>query len=312
MTNKDELAITTVNALMLMDEAKARLDAFLQTLTDKQKNAPSVAADWAVRDHLKHLAVWHESLLAILKGEDRWEAIDFKTSWIKRGVTTFDDINAIIYYQHRHLDYAESVALFEETFQQVRDAVSQLSDDDLQKPFNHFSPTEAHRTDPIIGWIDGVTFGHYEEHLPWMITRADHDVQNGRVTINHVAVVVPSIDDALPFWADALGLTLSKRQEVAQEAVEVAFFDVGDSHIELVQPLTEDSGIAKFLTTNGSGIHHLCLEVDDIQHALNTLQKKGITLINDTPKEREGRKYAFIHPKSTGGVLVELYERVNA
>ncbi len=128
------------------------------------------------------------------------------------------------------------------------------------------------------------------------------------IKINHIAIVVENIEDSLGFWQDALGLTMGKIQDVPQEEVQVAFLDVGDSHIELVQPTTEDSGIAKYLAKKGQGMHHICLEVDDIALALEQMKNKGIELINETARERDGRKYAFIHPKSTGGVLVELYE----
>ncbi len=130
------------------------------------------------------------------------------------------------------------------------------------------------------------------------------------ITINHIAVVVEKIDEALPFWRDALGLPLSKTEDVPSEQVQVAFLDVGESHIELVQPTTEDSGIAKYLAKKGAGMHHICFEVDDIEAALAHMREKGVELINDSPKERNGRRYAFVHPKSTGGVLVELYERI--
>jgi methylmalonyl-CoA/ethylmalonyl-CoA epimerase len=132
----------------------------------------------------------------------------------------------------------------------------------------------------------------------------------GQITINHVAIVVEDMENAMSFWRDALGLNMGKIQNVPQEEVQVAFFDTGESHIERVQPTSDDSGIAKYLAKKGSGIHHICLEVDDIQNALATMQTKGIELINETPRERDGRKYAFIHPRSTGGVLVELYERL--
>lgn len=128
------------------------------------------------------------------------------------------------------------------------------------------------------------------------------------IKINHIAIVVENIEDSLGFWQDALGLTMGKIQDVPQEGVQVAFLDVGESHIELVQPTTEDSGIAKYLAKKGQGMHHICLEVDDIALALEQMTNKGIELINETARERDGRKYAFIHPKSTGGVLVELYE----
>src|SRR5690606_17321097 len=123
----------------------------------------------------------------------------------------------------------------------------------------------------------------------------------------HIAIVVENIEESLGFWQDALGLMMGKIQNVPQEEVQVAFLDVGESHIELVQPTTEDSGIAKFLAKKGQGMHHICLEVEDIAIALEQMKSKGVDLINETAREREGRKYAFIHPKSTGGVLVELY-----
>lgn len=128
------------------------------------------------------------------------------------------------------------------------------------------------------------------------------------IKINHIAVVVENIEDSLGFWRDALGLPMGKIQDVPQEAVQIAFLEAGDSHIELVSPTTEDSGIAKYLTKKGQGMHHICFEVEDINLALNQMKEKGIELINEEARERDGRKYAFIHPKSTGGVLVELYE----
>lgn len=128
------------------------------------------------------------------------------------------------------------------------------------------------------------------------------------IKINHIAVVVENIEDSLGFWRDALGLPMGKIQDVPQESVQIAFLEAGDSHIELVSPTTEDSGIAKYLTKKGQGMHHICFEVEDITLALNQMKEKGIELINEEARERDGRKYAFIHPKSTGGVLVELYE----
>ena len=88
----------------------------------------------------------------------------------------------------------------------------------------------------------------------------------------------------------------------------VAFFPVGDSEVELVKPTSEDSGVAKFLADRGGGMHHLCFEVDDIEGMMASLKEKGVRLINDTPQVLPGRKMAFVHPKSTGGVLVELYQ----
>ncbi|MCB9453458.1 MAG: methylmalonyl-CoA epimerase [Anaerolineaceae bacterium] len=130
-----------------------------------------------------------------------------------------------------------------------------------------------------------------------------------KIKIDHLAVVVDDLDAALVFWRDALGLEMGGRQEVADEAVEIAFLDAGSAHVELVRPTTADSGIAKYLAKRGPGMHHICLAVGDIEAVMTTLAAAGIELINETPRTRDnGTRYAFVHPKSTGGVLVELYE----
>jgi methylmalonyl-CoA/ethylmalonyl-CoA epimerase len=127
--------------------------------------------------------------------------------------------------------------------------------------------------------------------------------------INHVAIVVEDVDSALTLWRDALGLPLQKRERNDGEAVEIAFMPLGDSEIELIAPITETSGVAKYLAKRGMGMHHICLEVDDILGMMEQLRGKGIELINDVPKVNEhGTKYCFIHPKSTFGVMIELYE----
>jgi len=126
--------------------------------------------------------------------------------------------------------------------------------------------------------------------------------------INHVAVVVRDIDEALKFWQDGLGIQLSHREEVPSQKSVVGFLPVGESEVELVEPLGEDSGLAKFLAERGGGMHHLCFEVENLDALLADLKAKEIRLINETAVELPGRRMAFINPKSTGGVLVELYE----
>ena len=126
--------------------------------------------------------------------------------------------------------------------------------------------------------------------------------------INHVAIVVKDIDESLKSWATALGLELHHVEDVPSQASKVAFIPVGESEIELVQPTTEDSGMAAYLEKRGEGMHHLCIEVDDIEAKMQELKDAGIRLINDVPQVLPGRKMAFIHPKSASGVLVELYE----
>lgn len=127
--------------------------------------------------------------------------------------------------------------------------------------------------------------------------------------INHVAIVVDDMQRSLAFWRDVLGLKLAELRDVPSEESQVAFIPTGEGEIELVKPTTDDSGIAKYLAKRGPGMHHLCLEVDDIDAMLKKLKLKNVRLINEEPRtSTDGRKYAFIHPESTGGVLIELYQ----
>jgi len=127
--------------------------------------------------------------------------------------------------------------------------------------------------------------------------------------INHVAVVVGDMDQALSFWRDALGMEIQELRDVPAENSQVAFLPLEGSEVELVMPTTDDSGIAVFLSKRGPGMHHICLEVDDIEGMLVQLKEKNVQLINEEPRIAvDGRKYAFIHPKSASGVLVELYQ----
>lgn len=127
--------------------------------------------------------------------------------------------------------------------------------------------------------------------------------------INHIAVLVDDLETTLEFWQDALGMELTEIQEVPGEQAKIAFLPTGDSEIELVKPTTNDSGLARYLEKRGPGMHHICLEVDDIDGMLARLKQKGIQLINEEAKTgSDGRRYAFIHPKSAHGVMVELYQ----
>lgn len=127
--------------------------------------------------------------------------------------------------------------------------------------------------------------------------------------INHVAVVVDDMEKSLIFWRDALGIELHELRDVPAEKSQVAFLPLAGAEVELVMPTTDDSGIAKYLAKRGPGMHHICLEVDDIAGMMSHLKTRNIRLINEEPRTAaDGKKYAFIHPESTGGVLVELYQ----
>lgn len=127
--------------------------------------------------------------------------------------------------------------------------------------------------------------------------------------IDHIAVLVSDMEASLRFWQEALGLDLTGLQDVPAEQAQIAFLPAGNSEVELVRPTSDDSGLARYLEKRGPGMHHICLEVDDIEGMLEQLKSKGVELINETPREGHGgRKYAFIHPRSAFGVMVELYQ----
>lgn len=129
--------------------------------------------------------------------------------------------------------------------------------------------------------------------------------------IDHIAVLVDDLDATLSFWRDALGMEPTHIQDVPAEMAQIAFLPAGGSEVELVMPTTSDSGLAKFLEKRGPGMHHICLEVDDIAGMIAQLQEHGVEMINAEPRQSaDGKKYAFVHPKSAGGVMVELYEVV--
>jgi len=108
-----------------------------------------------------------------------------------------------------------------------------------------------------------------------------------------------------------LGLALDHVEEVPSQASKVAFLPVGEGEVELVQPTDRDSGLGRYLEKRGEGMHHLCIEVDDIESMLEVLKGKGVRLIDEEPHDLPGRRMAFIHPKASNGVLVELYEIVD-
>jgi len=127
--------------------------------------------------------------------------------------------------------------------------------------------------------------------------------------IDHIAIVVDDLDSALGFWRDALGLEIIAVEDIPEQQSIVAFLPAGGSLVELVKPTTADSGVARYLQKRGPGMHHICFEVEDIDSALADLKTRGVRLINEAPLTgADGKRLAFIHPESTNGVLVELYE----
>ena len=125
--------------------------------------------------------------------------------------------------------------------------------------------------------------------------------------IDHLGIAVHSIDEASRFYRDALGLTCTGTEEVAGQKVRVAFFPIGDTRIELLEPTADDSPIAKFLEKRGPGLHHVAYRVADLPATLAALKSAGVRLIDETPRNgAHGMKIAFAHPQSTAGVLTEF------
>ncbi len=126
--------------------------------------------------------------------------------------------------------------------------------------------------------------------------------------IHHVAFVVQRLDESLHFWRDLMGLRLELILPVPSDGVRIAFLSVGESKVELVEPVDPDTGVARFLETRGEGFHHVCFEVPDLLQALRGLADRGAELIDAAARRGAEGPVAFLHPRSTQGVLVELIE----
>lgn len=130
------------------------------------------------------------------------------------------------------------------------------------------------------------------------------------MTIDHVGIAVRSIDEALAFYGEVLGLVPVHRAVVEQEKVEAAVLPAGEGRLELLEPTSEDSVIARFIERRGEGIHHLAVEVEDIESAAEAARRAGRRLVVDRVQVgAEGYRYVFVHPRDTGGVLLELVQR---
>lgn len=129
--------------------------------------------------------------------------------------------------------------------------------------------------------------------------------------INHLGIATKGIDEALKFWEGALGLENVHTEIVEDQKVRVAMLPIGETRIELLEPTSEDSPISKFLEKRGGGIHHIAVEVEDIEAALEKLKSEGVRLIDETPRiGAEGCLVAFVHPSSANGVLLELTQTI--
>ncbi len=127
--------------------------------------------------------------------------------------------------------------------------------------------------------------------------------------IDHIGIATPELEEGLAVWRDALGLEVDATEEVTEQGVRVAMLAIGDTHVELLEPLSPESAVGRFLAKRGPGIHHIAIEVTDIHASLKILKSKGARLIDETPRiGARGCLVAFVHPTSTKGVLLELVQ----
>jgi methylmalonyl-CoA/ethylmalonyl-CoA epimerase len=127
--------------------------------------------------------------------------------------------------------------------------------------------------------------------------------------IEHIGIAVKDLETAIPYYENVLGLHCYNIEEVVDQKVKTAFFKVGETKLELLEPTSEESAVAKFIEKKGEGVHHIAFRVDNVANALAECESKGVQLIDKTPRQgAEGLSIAFLHPKSTGGVLTEFCE----
>ena len=128
--------------------------------------------------------------------------------------------------------------------------------------------------------------------------------------VNHIGIAVENLDEALLLYKEVLGLSFHGRETMESDQVTVAFLSIGDTELELLEAITPESPVARFIEKKGEGVHHLAFEVDGIDQALEALRKDGYQLIDETPRKGAGgTRVAFVHPRSTKGVLIELCEK---
>lgn len=171
MTDLSQYEVTIDNLKMLMERGWEDLQAYINTLTEEQLTQPTDAAGWTVKDHLIHLAVWEDGMIALLDHKPRYERMGVpKEVWNSDDV---DVINDVIYQKHKDTPLAEVQATFQQVHDRLMAKIRTLTTEDILRPDKYYNP-ESNSDDPVVGRIAGNTFGHYEEHKPWMEAIAQH------------------------------------------------------------------------------------------------------------------------------------------
>lgn len=209
----DDLSLTKAEFLARYGRARERLFAFVYDLSESQLSVLRDPAGWAVKDHLAHLAVWQDGMSAVLRRQPRWPAMGLAQGYA--GADELDAVNDAIYQRHRERTSGEVLAMLDRSIADFLAAFESLSDADLRAPYSAFQPDAASWTDPVVGWLVGNSYEHFDEHLPWMRT-----IAAGRINISSGAP-----------WEDVVGYCRAVR---VGNVVEVAGTAAVDEHGRLV------------------------------------------------------------------------------
>lgn len=165
MTDNNNDNISKAELLKHIHEGWDKLQAYLKTLTEAQLTGPTDAAGWTGKDHVIHLAVWEDGIVAIFEGESRVARLGIDaTTWAARD---YDNINAIIQQKHQNEPLADVMNTLNQVHERLLEKLADITDEDLQRPYKHYQP-DSTADQPVIGWVMGNTFEHYDEHIPWI------------------------------------------------------------------------------------------------------------------------------------------------
>ena len=145
------------------------LEDRLRALSEIQLTTPRTSGDWSIKDHVAHLMAYEQGIVALLRHEPRWEAMQLDRQFVDEA-KSFDELNAVLYEHHKDRSAADILAAFRQTHHDLLDALANLTDEDIFKPYIFYQPDDhsPNEQDPVVGWIVGNTYGHYDEHFPWM------------------------------------------------------------------------------------------------------------------------------------------------
>lgn len=171
----DNIEVSIAEFQRRLEAGRQEVEQIIGGLSEAEISTPSTPMDWSVKDHIAHLATWAQSMVAGLHQQSRWEAMGLSDAQVKALAEDDDEINALIYEQHKNRSWSEVQTIFNETHQALKSAVAGLSDTDLFRPYSDFDPSAPDDATEIVWLLGGNSFLHYQTHLPWMQARLERD-----------------------------------------------------------------------------------------------------------------------------------------